>query len=462
MDRLLEKILIVDKKDSPFDFSKTIRDFWFDLIKKEQEFKDISFDLENDESKGDSKEVTLDLKHPNGDNVKIVAQLFSAGGDWQNPVGYFRCQNIGAVKVKFIVIPGPEVNKNLVKSKKGKGYTASEEGDFVKVGDIEKELWKSLEEELNDRMKPEIEEWDVDYKAMRMFESSIDFPREDLDDAIWDKEDDTYTLKDEVKIHIIGVISKYPDKDLNDIAKKIHIVGSIGTNQYSDTADIDVHIVPKDSSEWDEESILDLQVWFNKHRDEIDGWLNEHPIELYIQVNPKQDLMSDSCYNLLSDEWLVGPKIVPMDFDPYKDFSHIVDDIQSAVEDADKLFGELKRDAIDYDVIKQAMERMSGKDKERLLQQLQSKLEELEEDIEALYTKRGEWVTARRGASKPGSPEQALKDVELAKQWRDTNATFKFINRYQYLKTITDLQELLADEEITPDEVDKIKSIMGA
>ena len=73
---------------------------------------------------------------------------------------------------------------------------------------------------------------------------------------------------------------------------------------------------------------------------------------------------------------------------------------------------------------------------------------------------KGEWVDARRSASKP-SPEQALKDVDSTKQWRDTNATFKFINRYQYLKTIADLQKLLKDEEITPDEVDQIKSIMG-
>ena len=294
----------------------------------------------------------------------------------------------------------------------------------------------------------------------KMLESSIDFPREDLDSAIWDKKDDGYILKEEIKNQILAVLEKYPDVPLLEIAEEIRIVGSIGTTQYQDDADVDVHIIPKDLGGWSEEAVFDLQVWFNTHRDEIDGRINEHPIELYIQVNPKQDLMSDSCYNMLTDEWLVGPKITPMDFDPYEDFSHIADDIQNAVEDADKLFGELKRDAIDYEVIKQAMERMSGEDKERLLQKLQDKLDELEGDIEALYKKRGEWVDARRSASKP-SPEQALKDVDSTKQWRDTNATFKFINRYQYLKTIADLQKLLKDEEVTPDEVDQIKSIMG-
>ena len=172
--------------------------------------------------------------------------------------------------------------------------------------------------------------------------------------------------------------------------------------------------------------------------------------------------MSDGCYDLLEDKWLVGPKIVPMSSDPYDDFSHIADDIRAISQEADILFGELKRDVIDYDVIKQAEERMSGEDKEKLLQKLQDKLDEIEDDIEALYKERGEWVDMRRGASKPTTPEQALKDVELARRWKDVNATFKFVNRYKYLRTINDLKELLADEKITPDEVDKIKHIMGA
>jgi len=299
------------------------------------------------------------------------------------------------------------------------------------------------------------------YRYESVDESSIDFPRESLDLAIWDKKDDSYILRGEVKKQIIDLISKYSDKNLNDISEEIHIVGSIATNQYIDEADIDVHIIPKSIDEWSEEETNKVRKWFNEHRDELDGYVDKHPIEVYIQLDPNQDLMSDGCYNILDDKWLTGPKVVPMNYDPYDDFSHIADDIRSTVEDADKLFGELKRDLIDYDVIKDAMERMSGEDKERLLQKLQSKLNELEDDIEALYKKRGEWVDTRHKASKPETPEQALKDVELAKKWRDTNAIFKFVNRYHYLKAINDLRNLLEDEEITPDEIDKIKSIMG-
>jgi hypothetical protein len=292
-------------------------------------------------------------------------------------------------------------------------------------------------------------------------ESSIDFPQKNLDSSVWDKKGKTYTIKLEVKNKILEIVKRYPDIPLLEIAKEIHVVGSIATNQYLDTADCDIHIIPKNIKDWSEEEVEEVTNWFNKHRDEIDGFIGSHPVEVYIQVEPSQDLMSDGCYDLLNDMWLTGPKIVPMDFDPYEDYSYILDDVKDAVEDADLLFGELKRDVIDYEVIKQAMERMAGENKEKLLKKLQDKLDEMEEDIEALYKERGEWVDKRRKASKPATPEEALEDVKLAKRWKDTNALFKFVNRYHYLKVIKGLKELMADDEITPDEVSKIKTIMG-
>ena len=293
-------------------------------------------------------------------------------------------------------------------------------------------------------------------------ESSIDFPQEDLDSSVWiKKEDGSYTPQLDIRDKIENLIRNYQDKDLLSIAEEIHIVGSIASNQYLDDCDIDIHIIPKNIKDWSEEEVEEVTNWFNKHRDEMDGFIGSHPVEIYIQVEPSQDLMSDGCYDLLNDRWLTGPKIVPMDLDPYEDYSHILDDVKDAVEDADLLLGELKRDVIDYEVIKQAMKRMAGENKEKLLKKLQDKLSEMEDDIEALYKERGEWVDKRRKASKPATPEEALEDVKLAKRWKDTNALFKFVNRYHYLRVIKDLKELLADDEITPDEVSKIKNIMG-
>lgn len=294
-----------------------------------------------------------------------------------------------------------------------------------------------------------------------VFESSIDFPRDGLDQALWIKKGDTYTLKPEAKKEILKFVREYPDQNLLKLADCMHIVGSITSNQYSDEADIDVHIVPKSNEGWDEDAIRKVKVWFDKHRDEFRGYIEEHPIEVYIQLVPEQDLMSMGVYDIGQDEWLVGPSIVPEDYDPYEDFSHVADTVRAEVKDADAIFGELKRDIIDYDTIKQAMGRLSGDARQKLLDNLRGKLKELEANIEALYSERGEWVTARRNASKPKSPEHALQDVALAKKWKDANAVFKYVNRYQYLKIINDLEKLLDDGEVSPDEVDDVKKIVG-
>lgn len=290
-----------------------------------------------------------------------------------------------------------------------------------------------------------------------MVESSIDFPREDLDDAVWNKDGDTYRIKPEVQANIFTFIKRYEDIDLIDTADEIHLVGSIASNQYDDDADIDVHIVPKSNEGWDEDTVVALRKWFDKHRDEFNGYVEGHPIEVYIQTNSLQDMMSVGNYDLINDKWLNGPTIVDKDYDPYEDFSHIADDVKSLVKNADVLFGELKRDIIDFDVIKTAIEDMSQEDRKNLLQKLKLKLDEIESDIELLYKERKGFVDVRTSMD----PEVALKDVEHMKQWQDSNATFKFINRYKYLKVIGALNDVLKDGEVTPDEMDQIKSVMG-
>jgi hypothetical protein len=292
-------------------------------------------------------------------------------------------------------------------------------------------------------------------------ESSIDFPQVDLDSLVWEKEDGYYFLREEVKDKILILLDKYPEIDLLQIAREIRIVGSIGTNLYVDDADVDLHVVPNDFSEWDEKKVKRVMDWYKKN-ESLDKYIGKHPIEVYVQLNPNQDLMSAAVYDVLEDRWVVGPKIVSLDYDPYKEFQHVADDVRQAVQDADLLLGELKRDVIDYDTIRKAIENLPTKHKKRLLQKLRNKLEEIEKDIENLYTKRKEWVDARHGASKPETPEQAREDVELAIKFRDTNALFKFINRYGYMRIIADLEDLIKDDgEITPNEVDIIRGVVG-
>ncbi len=293
--------------------------------------------------------------------------------------------------------------------------------------------------------------------AASLIESSVDFPMEDLSPEMWDKDPKgEYTLKSEIRQQILDLVSAYPDADLMAMVQGIRIVGSMGTNQYTPDADIDVHLTLKPGVPFDAVLQKEVKDWSLGQ----DQKVNEHPLEVYIQDNPSQDLMSDGCYDVMTAIWCAGPKVVPADHDPYTDFSHVFDDIRASVGDADKLFGELKRDTLDYKAVSDAMGRMSSEQKEAFRDRLESKLKEIEDDIEALYSEKSGWVAARKDASKPATPEEALEDLEKSRKWKDTNATFKFIARYNYLRVINDLKRLLGDDGITSDEVDQVTDLL--
>jgi len=59
------------------------------------------------------------------------------------------------------------------------------------------------------------------------------------------------------------------------------------------------------------------------------------------------------------------------------------------------------------------------------------------------------------------SQEEALKDIDIARKWREANAIFKFLNRYKYLKVITMLGNMIEDGELDPDDLRTIRALMG-
>jgi hypothetical protein len=303
---------------------------------------------------------------------------------------------------------------------------------------------------------------------IRIGESSIDYPQSDLDLSIWDKEDDKYKIKPTIKEQLLDILSKYPD-DLGKIVKSengvIKIIGSICTNQYQNISDFDIHItIPKDSKLFGNKEFQDkVEDWFDENRDEIHAYIGEHPITVFIQYDPEHELMlADGCYDLMSDRWIKGPKKVPMDYDPYEDFSGVFNEFIDLVKDADELFGELRRDIIDYEIIKQAINQLSGDQRSKVLNKLEIKFKEIESDIEELYKERKEWTNARKEASKSVTIDMAKKDIDSIKGWNDANAIFKFIARYQYLKIIEDLKKTLdKDDEIDQEDVKDIKATLN-
>lgn len=300
-------------------------------------------------------------------------------------------------------------------------------------------------------------------QLQRVYESSIDYPTQDLPAEVWDVSDTpggekSYVMKPEVKDQILAYLKKYTGADLIDTAERILVIGSIGTNQAREDSDIDVHITPKDMSEWsDEQKRKDVKKFYD-NPDNIE-YVGEHPLEVYIQTDPELDtgFKSVAAYDLNTNEWLVGPGIQDASFDPYEFYASLLDDLKDDLGDTDEVMAELKRDVIDYEVVKTAIQRLPADKQQAVIGRMRSKLEEIENAVQELVQDKEEFREIRHG-----DIDQAKSDMDKTKEWQDRNAKFKFIQRYGYLKTISDLEDMLKDDnKIDDEEVDRMKDVLG-
>lgn len=103
-------------------------------------------------------------------------------------------------------------------------------------------------------------------------------------------------------------------------AKGVNVVGSICSNQYTDDADIDIHIQVELPTE-----VADKLNQLRKlEQDNIFMgeclFVGEHPLEFYFQSNLYADMGSCGCYDLMNDKWLSGPQLVALEYDPYEEY----------------------------------------------------------------------------------------------------------------------------------------------
>lgn len=138
-------------------------------------------------------------------------------------------------------------------------------------------------------------------------ESTIDYPvSEGLCPEIWDRTESGYVIKEDIKQKATEMVDKLLAHYKVE-AKGVNIVGSICSNQYTDDADIDVHI----QVDLPQEVADKLNSLRKLEQDSIfkDDYLffGLHPLEFYFQPNLYADMGSCGCYDLMNDKWLSGP-----------------------------------------------------------------------------------------------------------------------------------------------------------
>lgn len=289
----------------------------------------------------------------------------------------------------------------------------------------------------------------------KVAESSVDFAKISLPLEVWDKKNDSYVLKPLLKEEIVAALDSYPLFNLIDLAMDIHIVGSSTTNTYDeDKVDLDIHIIP-DRTKLGKTRIDLLQKnvmnYYKNNRDKNNWFANKEkkkfPFEVYIQDNPSQDLLTGAVWSLNDDLWIIPPKLKPITYNPYKVFAGIIKEVERLAGESDTEIGELRRDVIDYIETFKVISKLPRHKILELKDYLNQKKLEIREDILSMIEDKQEWKVMRKKFSSIDTIKN-MGDLGFSSKFQETNAVFKFLDKYLYLKLITDLENVLQNKEV--------------
>jgi hypothetical protein len=163
--RMISEKSLKKKKDF-FDYANLSNDMWRKKVKEERESTKINFDTEND-SEVTRREIVIDQTMWEHTKCKFCCELRSAGGDWENPVFYFRVQLKSGYANRngksllgdksFVFIPAKhEGNFHLVKT--DRGWTAPDGDKKDKTKPNERHAWAALKKHLKKMVDDEIKE----------------------------------------------------------------------------------------------------------------------------------------------------------------------------------------------------------------------------------------------------------------------------------------------------------------
>ena len=285
-------------------------------------------------------------------------------------------------------------------------------------------------------------------------ESIIDIPRKTYAPAVFDNAD---TNNPKMKASVVKQIQdqiKVFEKEFPVI--KYGLIGSILTHRYRNDADLDINVlfdVPE-SERVAERERLSLEFLSSKNPNNIQGKLipgTKHPINYYFVTDEAtykdQEKKADAVFSITRNVFVKRPEDFAFDIDVY------IADFNKKVQEIDVVKGELKRDIVDYDELKE----LSPNDIENLQARVESKLEEIENDIEDII-KIGDGVDAeRRSAFDTDMSPDEIRKYSI-KNRLPKNVIYKMLEKYHYITFFKKCKKILDDGIVTDKEIDSLKT----
>jgi len=280
----------------------------------------------------------------------------------------------------------------------------------------------------------------------QLIESIIDIPRKTYAPGVFDNAD---TENPKLKQKVLDMIDKQI-KEFEKLAPVVStsLIGSILTKRYRNDADLDINVlfdVPEDEQE-------ERRVQYSGLLKDINGKNvpgTEHPVNYYVITDPKvlenNNRKADGIFSIKDNDWIKKPDEDTFEPEKYEA------EFQKKVQELDIIKGELKRDIIDYQELKQ----LTNNDVLNLQELVNAKLEEIEDSIRRLKEIGDKLTNDRRDIfSREMTPDEIR---EFGKQNKlPKNVIYKMLEKYHYMKFYKKLKEILEDDKIDDKEIDDL------
>ena len=289
-------------------------------------------------------------------------------------------------------------------------------------------------------------EWQEEKMFKLIQEAIIDIPRRTYAKGVFDDAD---TENPKLKQSVLDIIQNQI-KQFNDIRPvlKYSLVGSILTKTYRDDADLDVNVlfdVPLEDRDVIRKELA-------KSLRNINGALvpgTKHPINYYIITDPNvketNDKMADAVFDIKNNTFIRKAKEFRFDSKRY------AADFEKKVREIDVVQGELKRDIIDYNELKE----LNPDDVLDLQELINEKLDEIENGIKHLIDIGNTVLKDRADAFATDMTPEEIKTFGRKNQL-PKNVIYKMLEKYHYLTMYKKLKEILDDGQVTDAEINSI------
>ncbi len=285
----------------------------------------------------------------------------------------------------------------------------------------------------------------------------LDYPKKELCRHVWKNHYLLPTVRKEI-------LRKYyyplEEQGLSprEWTERILLCGGICTHQYNEKSDIDLTIIINTDKLVKIDNIkkdyLHALVSTKLNVTNLDG--TEHPMNYFVRDDYK--VRGEGIFDVIDDRWIKRPPRVPEDYEPTDIFKNVWDDMQDWLGSVDSIIGEAERDIFDYELILSRIKELNGKNKAKFLKDLENKLKEIDGNLENLLSKYEELEYGRKLLMEDRDFQEP-RLYEWSKNWAPENIKWKIAERYNYLKIMKTIKNII-DDGLQHDEIKDVKKIL--